>query len=142
MMVKAAPVHLRVLPETRGECRGGVRPCPLVSCRYHLLLNVTSDGRMYSQQDFDEDDAVSISEAVRALEETCALDVADRQSESREGGLALPLEEVARLLGIASKAKAHAVEQEALAKLAVLVADDHPDDPYFRVMAVWEAKKR
>jgi hypothetical protein len=32
------------LPETRGECRGGARPCPLVSCRYHLYLDVTEHG--------------------------------------------------------------------------------------------------
>jgi hypothetical protein len=28
------------LPASRDECREGARPCPLVSCRYHLYLDV------------------------------------------------------------------------------------------------------
>ena len=27
-------------PKNRSECVGGVRPCPFVSCRYHLYLDV------------------------------------------------------------------------------------------------------
>ena len=27
-------------PRTRGECRNGIRPCPFVSCRHHLYLDV------------------------------------------------------------------------------------------------------
>lgn len=27
-------------PKTRSECKDGVRPCPFVSCRYHLYLDV------------------------------------------------------------------------------------------------------
>jgi hypothetical protein len=132
-MVRVA--SLRALPDTRGECADGIRPCPLVSCRFHLLLNVTSDGRMYSQKDFDEDDADSISDAIRDLEESCALDVADR-------GGHLPLEEVGHLLGTVSWRSLVDTEREAMAKMAVLMADDHPDDPYIRLMAVQELKKR
>jgi hypothetical protein len=131
-MVRAA-VRLRVLPETRDECRGGVRPCPLVSCRYHLLLNVTSDGRMYSQRDFDEYDPVSIADAVRELEETCALDVAERGGE-------MSLEDVGGLLGV-PRERVFVDEQRAHDRLAVLLADAHPDDPYFRLMAEQELKR-
>ena len=27
-------------PKTRGECENGQRPCPFVSCKWHLYLNV------------------------------------------------------------------------------------------------------
>jgi len=30
-------------PRTRGECREGMRPCPFVSCRHHLYLDVNSE---------------------------------------------------------------------------------------------------
>lgn len=75
-MVRAS--GLRVLPESRSECRGGARPCPLVSCRYNLLLDVATDGRMYVSRDFDENDEESIAAALKSMRETCALDVADR----------------------------------------------------------------
>lgn len=127
-MVRA--VHLRVLPETRGECRGGARPCPLVSCRFHLLLNVTSDGRMYSQLEFDEDVPESIAEALREMNETCALDVSER-------GNNMTQEDVGAALGI-PKEKVCVIEKRAADKVAVLVADAHPDDPYFRIMAVMD----
>jgi len=76
-MIARGTTSLRVLPASRSECRRGPRPCPYVSCRYHLLLNVASDGRLWSQVAFDEADAESIAVAVEALGETCALDVAD-----------------------------------------------------------------
>lgn len=31
-------------PVTVGDCRGGVRPCPWVSCRFNLLIDVLDDG--------------------------------------------------------------------------------------------------
>jgi predicted DNA-binding protein (UPF0251 family) len=103
-----------------------------VSCRYHLLLNVASDGRLYSQQQFDESDPVSIAEAVRALDETCALDVAERGEHT--------FEQVAAVMGIDAKdVFLHA--QRAQEKIAVLVSDAHPDDPYFRLMAAQELRR-
>lgn len=30
-------------PRSRGECRGGIRPCPFVSCRHHLYLDVNPE---------------------------------------------------------------------------------------------------
>lgn len=85
VMVRA--IRLRVLPESRSECIGGPRPCPLVSCRFHLLLDVASDGRLNRARDFDENAAESILDALQAMPETCALDVADRGgSTSKEIG--------------------------------------------------------
>lgn len=67
------PVHGAKRPRNRSECRGGPRPCPWASCRYHLALDVTSAG--------------SILHAFPGVEledmpDTCALDVADRGAHS------------------------------------------------------------
>lgn len=53
-------------PVTRADCKHGVRPCPFVGCRYHLMTHVLQSGavRFYSE-DFE------------SVPETCALDVAD-----------------------------------------------------------------
>lgn len=56
-------------PRTRGECVGGPRPCPWVSCRHHLALEITADGvRLMLPEDPDDWHGL----------ETCSLDVADR----------------------------------------------------------------
>lgn len=50
------------------------RPCPFVSCAYHLI-EIGSDGRgIRTPPEFDEDPASTLS----AMSDTCALDVADR----------------------------------------------------------------
>jgi hypothetical protein len=33
-------------PATVGDCRGGVRPCPWLSCRFNLLVDVLEDGNL------------------------------------------------------------------------------------------------
>jgi hypothetical protein len=53
----------------------------------------------------------------------------------------LSIDEVGELLGIAGK-NAHEIEQRALGKVSVLIADAHPDDPYFRMVAEQELKRR
>jgi hypothetical protein len=68
-------------PRTRGECARGVRPCPWVSCRHHLALDVYPSGRVREYA---------------GTGETCSLDVADR------GGVTL--EEVGEMLGISKEA--------------------------------------
>jgi hypothetical protein len=125
LMVRA--VHLRVLPETRGECRGGARPCPMVSCRHHLLLDVASDGRLYRTMPFDERSPESILEALVAMPETCALDVADR------GGVSdIKAAEVLNL----DRSWLIDIEDAALRKLEVFGAHlrEHPEDSYLRYM--------
>lgn len=61
-------------PRTRAECEGGFRPCPFVSCRYHLYLDVTPPGNL--RLNFP---ALEPWE----LRHSCALDIAD------EGGSTL-----------------------------------------------------
>ena len=33
-------------PRTVGDCRGGPRPCPFVSCRFNLLMDVDDRGNI------------------------------------------------------------------------------------------------
>lgn len=71
--LREAGVDIR-RPKTRAECEGGERPCPFVSCRYHLFLDVTAAGGVklnFPDRDVDE------------LPASCALDVAE------EGGAIL-----------------------------------------------------
>ena len=86
-------VHLRLLaaegiivdrPRTRGECIGDERPCPFVSCRHHLYLDVENGGTSVKLNfpDLEPDQ----------LDHSCSLDVAD------EGGLTL--DEVGRVMNV------------------------------------------
>jgi hypothetical protein len=55
-------------PVTRGDCANVPRPCPFVSCRHHLYLDVASSGSLILNfPDLEPAD----------LEHSCSLDVAD-----------------------------------------------------------------
>lgn len=73
-------------PKTRGDCVNGPRPCPWVSCRHHLYLDVKPNGNLLVRQDVEIED----------MTESCSLDVADR------GGATM--EEVGAALGISRQA--------------------------------------
>lgn len=61
------PVSAR--PRTRAECEDGPRPCPFVSCRHHLYLDVTDAGSIkIARPDVPVED----------MAESCSLDAADR----------------------------------------------------------------
>jgi hypothetical protein len=79
---------LQKRPIIRGDCKGGPRPCPWVSCRYHLGIkeirprkirkSVSRGYKYYYRQpdvlifhDLIEDDNIE------NLQYTCALDIAD-----------------------------------------------------------------
>ncbi len=70
-------------PRTRADCADGPRPCPWVSCRHHLYLEV--DGRGHVRLAFPDKEPWE-------LRETCALDVAERGEHT--------LEYVGRLLNL------------------------------------------
>ena len=57
-------------PKTRSECKSGPRPCPHVSCKFHLYLDVNPDTGSIKFNFPDQE--------VWELNETCALDVAER----------------------------------------------------------------
>jgi hypothetical protein len=63
-------------PATRGECAGGQRPCPWVSCRHHLYLDVLPTGAI--RLNFPHLEPWE-------MEQTCSLDVADAEERTLEG---------------------------------------------------------
>lgn len=56
-------------PRTRGDCVAGERPCPFLSCKHHLYLDV-DPARGSIKFNFPDKE-------LHELEHTCALDVAD-----------------------------------------------------------------
>lgn len=100
------PVEGIERPRTRGDCLQGEnaqRPCPFVSCKHHLYLDVSP-----------RSGAIKLNFPhleVWDLPETCALDVADR------GGATL--EETGHLLNI-TRERVRQIETKSLAKIKAL----------------------
>jgi len=86
-------------PRRRSECKGGPRPCPFVGCRWHLYLEVRASGMIR---------IVRPGLEPWELEESCALDAADR------GGLTL--DEVGARLGV-TRERVRQIEKRALERL-------------------------
>jgi hypothetical protein len=57
-------------PATRGDCAGGERPCPWVSCKHHLYLEVSTDGAI--KLNFPDLEPWQLTKS-------CALDIADER---------------------------------------------------------------
>jgi len=87
-------------PKLRSECKDMDRPCPYVSCKYHLYTDVHPI-RGSIKLNFPD---VEVWE----MTETCALDVADR------GGITL--EEVGEIMNL-TRERVRQVETTGLAKL-------------------------
>jgi hypothetical protein len=90
-------------PTTRIECASGERPCPFVSCKHHLYLDVSAKTGAIKLNFPDLE--------VWEMNETCALDVADR------GGTTL--EEVGAIMNL-TRERIRQVEVKGLAKLQAL----------------------
>lgn len=90
-------------PKTRSECVDMERPCPFVSCKYHLYIDV-HPVRGSIKINFTD---VEVWE----MTETCALDIADR------GGITL--EEVGEIMNL-TRERVRQVETAGLAKLEAL----------------------
>lgn len=90
-------------PRTRAECAEGARPCPFVSCKYHLYIDVSPRTGAIKLNFPDLE--------VWELPESCALDVADR------GGTTL--EDVGAIMNL-TRERIRQVEVKALAKLEAL----------------------
>lgn len=58
-------------PLTRADCQDVPRPCPFVSCRYNLTLDLTPNGHIRWRQEGDWDNSFE-------GRDNCALDVAAR----------------------------------------------------------------
>lgn len=90
-------------PKSRSECVDMERPCPFVSCKYHLYIDV-HPVRGSIKINFTDME-------VWEMTETCALDIADR------GGITL--EEVGEIMNL-TRERVRQVETAGLAKLAAL----------------------
>ena len=98
-------------PPNREICENGVRPCPYVSCRFHLYLDVRGDGVLrinFPEREPDE------------LMASCALDMAEDGPRT--------LDQVAGLMGM-SKERARQLEASALQKLRKALGADEFGDP-------------
>jgi len=90
-------------PKTRAQCIDGPRPCPYVSCKHHLFLDISSKTGAIKMNFPDLD--------LWEMGESCALDVADR------GGTTL--EDVGAIMNL-TRERIRQVEVRALAKLEAL----------------------
>lgn len=99
-----------VRPRTRGACKGSERPCPFVSCKYHLYLDVNCAGGLKLNFPGIE---------LEDMAETCALDVADR------GGATL--EEIGDLLNVTREC-VRQMELVSLRSLTGDMADESEDE--------------
>lgn len=90
-------------PRRREECLDGPRPCPFVSCKHHLYIDVSPRTGAIKLNFPDLE--------VWEMNESCALDVADR------GGTTL--EDVGAIMNL-TRERIRQVEVKALAKLEAL----------------------
>lgn len=99
-------VHFR--PSVRGQCAEGYRPCPYMSCRYHLGTDVLRNGSLRFPHGHEPAD-------LETMPQTCALDVADGGGSSAE--------DVGAFLGLSAKRVAR-LEQEAARKLGEAMIEE------------------
>jgi hypothetical protein len=90
-------------PRVRSACAGGARPCPFVSCKHHLYVDVSPRTGAIKLNFPDLE--------VWEMGDSCALDVADR------GGTTL--EDVGAIMNL-TRERIRQVEVKALAKLEAL----------------------
>ncbi|MGC3997210.1 MAG: sigma factor-like helix-turn-helix DNA-binding protein [Anaeromyxobacter sp.] len=95
-------------PRSRAECANGPRPCMFISCKHHLYLDVNPATGSIKLNFPDKE--------VWELNETCALDVADK------GGITL--EEVGSIMNL-TRERIRQVETRGLLKLRA-IAEDEP----------------
>lgn len=80
-------------PKMRSECKGGLRPCPWVTCRHHMIwYYVYEKGKGEAGKNLSKKSDDKIAELAISLSETCTLDVTDRGE--------VTLEVIGDLLGI------------------------------------------
>ena len=96
-------------PRLRGECKEAPRPCPFVSCKHHLYLDINPETGSIKLNFPDMEPW--------ELKETCALDVADR------GGITL--EEVGEIMNL-TRERIRQVEVRGLLRLKMGDGGENP----------------
>ncbi|HTT70601.1 MAG TPA: sigma factor-like helix-turn-helix DNA-binding protein [Anaeromyxobacteraceae bacterium] len=99
-------------PRSRADCARAGRPCMFVSCKHHLYLDVNPSTGSIKLNFPDKE--------IWELEETCALDVADR------GGITL--EEVGGIMNL-TRERIRQVETRGLQKLRTIAEEEPRRDP-------------
>jgi len=100
----------RRLPVTRADCAEGPRPCPLVSCRHHLYLEVSPSGNVrLNFPDIPPEEMVV----------SCSLDLAD------EGPLTL--DQLAQVINL-TRERARQVQDLALGRIEALLRQEGIDE--------------
>ena len=94
-------------PRSRVDCANAARPCMFVSCKHHLYLDVNPETGSIKLNFPDKE--------IWELDETCALDVADR------GGITL--EEVGTIMNL-TRERIRQVETRGLLKLRAMTEDE------------------
>jgi len=94
-------------PRSRADCATGARPCMFISCKHHLYLDVNPETGSIKLNFPDRE--------IWELDETCALDVADR------GGITL--EEVGSIMNL-TRERIRQVETRGLSKLRTITEDE------------------
>ena len=90
-------------PQTRAACKEGQRPCPWVSCKHHLYLDVNPETGSIKLNFPDLE--------VWDMKDTCSLDVADRNG--------ITLEEVGEIMNL-TRERIRQVEVRGLLKLKMM----------------------
>jgi hypothetical protein len=90
-------------PRTRAECMDAPRPCPWVSCKHHLYLDVNPETGSIKLNFPDLE--------VWEMKDTCSLDVADRNG--------ITLEEVGEIMNL-TRERIRQVEVRGLLRLKML----------------------
>lgn len=98
-------------PRSRADCADGPRPCLFVSCKHHLYLDVNPQTGSVKLNFPDKE--------LWEMEETCALDVADR------GGITL--EDVGVIMNL-TRERIRQVESRGLYKLRIVAKEHGIDD--------------
>lgn len=106
-----APMDDIKRPVQRADCLDGPRPCPWVSCKHHLFLDVNPETGSIKLNFPDQD--------VWDMKDTCSLDVADR------GGITL--EDVGEILNL-TRERIRQVEVRGLLKLKMIGPEADFDD--------------
>lgn len=107
-------------PRTRAECQDVPRPCPYVSCRYNLYLDVWGRGLRLQFPHLDPTE----------MEHSCALDEAEAHVDG------MTLDEMGKRLNI-TRERARQLEESSLRKLRWAVYA-HKDPRLMVLLEAWE----